>query len=288
VNWLDENFVSILNGFARASLLFTMAAGLALISGLMDVLNLAHGAIYLVGGYFAVELATGRAISLSGLVMALAFGLVVGMLLSRAVKPLARQGHSAQVLLTLGLTFVMTEGAIMMWGADFKRVNPPKFLSGPVEIFGHTYPKYRLFVILVGIVLAIVLWIAIDRTLVGAILRASVADIEMVELLGHRPARIQTAVFLGGTTLAALGGLLGAGMLSVSPGLDAQVLGLALVVLAIGGNSSLKGAMVASVIVGQVESLGRALAPDFAGFALFALMAGVLVVRPQGLFGSAK
>jgi branched-chain amino acid transport system permease protein len=286
MTWLDENFVSILNGLARASLLFTMASGLALIAGLMDVLNLAHGAIFLVGGYFAVEFASNGSISASGLALALVFGLAIGLVISRAVRPLAPQGHAAQVLLTLGLTFVLTEIAIILWGADFKRVNPPGWLSGTVDLVGHTYPKYRVFVIVVGISIALALWIAIDRTLVGAILRASVSDLEMVELLGHRPARIQTVVFLAGTALAALGGVLGAGMLSVSPGLDGQVLSLALVVLAIGGTSSLKGAMVASIIVGQVESLGRALFPEFAGFALFALMAAVLVVRPQGLFGA--
>jgi branched-chain amino acid transport system permease protein len=286
LDWFDQNLVSALNGIAIGLLLFTMAVGLSLIFGLMDVLNLAHGAIYLLGSYVAFQFARdGEGFGLA-VPVALGLGLLLGGGLVTAVRPIAARGHLDQALLTLGVAFVLSDAAAAIWGSDFRSVSPPTFLQGSVGVLGRSYPVYRLAVIVVGILIAVAVYIVFERTRLGAILRAAVEDRAMVSALGIDVGRVMASVFTAGTALAAFGGVIGAPILNVSPGLDWEVLILALIVVVIGGLGSVRGALIGALLIGQVQSLGVALLPQLASFALFGAMALVLLFRPEGLLGA--
>lgn len=288
VSWLDANTVSILNGVARGLLLFTMAVGLSLIFGLMDVLNLAHGAVFLVGAYIGFQFApdgSGVTQFLVALAIAVGVGVVLGGLLAGAVRPIQSRGYLDQALLTLGMAFIVSDIASVIWGDDYRSLAPPPFLQASVGVFGHTYPVYRLAVIGVGVVIAVAVYLVFDRTEIGAVVRAAVSDRAMLSALGVNVNRVLLGVFAAGTALAAFGGLVGAPVLGVRPGLDWDVLILALIVVVIGGLGSITGAFIGALIIGQVQSLGVALLPELAAFLLFGAMAAILLVRPQGLFG---
>jgi branched-chain amino acid transport system permease protein len=286
LDWFDQNLVSALNGIAIGLLLFTLAVGLSLIFGLMDVLNLAHGAIYLLGSYVAFQFARdGEGFGLAALV-ALGLGLLLGGGLVTAVRPIAARGHLDQALLTLGVAFVLSDAAAVIWGSDFRSVSSPTFLQGSVDVLGRSYPVYRLAVIVVGILIAAAVYVVFERTKLGAILRAAVDDRAMVAALGIDVGKVMASVFTAGTALAAFGGVIGAPILNVSPGLDWEVLILALIVVVVGGLGSVRGALIGALLIGQVQSLGVALLPQLASFALFGAMALVLLFRPEGLLGA--
>jgi branched-chain amino acid transport system permease protein len=284
--WFDANLVSILNGFAIGSLLFILAVGLSIVFGMMDVLNLAHGAFFLVGSYLAVTFVAGD--SWAGFVTALGvaalFGLLAGGALSGMTEPLARRPILDQALLTLGISLIVAELLSIIYGNDVRSVSAPPGLDGSVQVLGNTYPTYRLLLIGVGLVLALVVWLVVERTSVGALVRASVADREMVSALGIDNRKVKLAVLGIGSALAALAGVLAAPVYGARPGLDKTILILALVVIVIGGLGSIRGALIGALVIGQVESLGRALVPDLASFILFGTLALVLIVRPRGLF----
>lgn len=284
--FLSDNFVSILNGVAIGLLLFTMAVGLSLIFGLMDVLNLAHGAVFVIGSQLAFEVADG---SDGAFLLALAAAAVVGSALGgglwAALVPIEGRGHLDQVLLTLGIGFVLVNGASALWGDDFRSVPAPETLRDSTEILGQPYPTYRLAVIVAGLVIAGAVYLVFERTRLGAVLRATVDDREMVEALGINTRLVAGSVLAAGSALAAVGGVIGAPILSIRPGLEWEVLILALIVVVIGGLGSVTGALVGALLIGQVQSLGVALVPEHASFLLFGALALVLVVRPEGLFG---
>lgn len=288
VSWLDANTISIFNGLAQGMLLFTMAVGLSLIFGLMDVLNLTHGAIFLLGAYLGFQFAPGgssTAMFLLALVIAVAVGVVLGGGLAAAIRPIRARGYLDQALLTLGLAFVLSDVASIIWGDDYRALAPPPFLQGSTGVLGDAYPTYRLAVIAVGAVIAVAVYLAFERTELGAVVRAAVSDRAMLSALGINVNRVLVGVFAIGTALAAFGGLVGAPVLGVRPGLDWDVLILALIVVVIGGLGSIVGAFVGALIIGQVQSLGVTLIPELAAFLLFGAMAVILLVRPQGLFG---
>ncbi|MGI8528250.1 MAG: branched-chain amino acid ABC transporter permease [Geodermatophilaceae bacterium] len=291
VDWFDANLVSILNGFAIGSLLFILAVGLSIVFGMMDVLNLAHGALYLVGAYLGYQFA-GDTSSWAGFLTALGTAALVGLLaggvLSTMTEPLARRPHLDQALLTLGVALVVAELLAIFYGNDVLRVVAPPGLNGSTKVFGDTYPTYRLALIGIGALIAVAVYVVVERTTVGALVRASVADREMVSAVGVDNRRVKLAVLGVGSSLAALAGVLGGPINGAGPGLDERVLILALVVVVIGGLGSIKGAFVGALLIGQVESLGRALVPDLASFVLFGALALVLIVRPRGLFGAPK
>jgi len=291
VGWFGTNLVSILNGFAIGSLLFILASGLSIVFGMMDVLNLAHGALYLIGAYLGYQFA-GDTSSWPGFLTALGTAALAGMLaggvLSTMTEPLARRPHLDQALLTLGVALVVAELLAIGYGNDVLRVNAPPGLNRSVQVFGDTYPAYRLALIGLGALIALAVYVVVERTAVGALVRASVADREMVSALGVDNRRVKLAVLAVGSGLAALAGVLGGPIYGAGPGLDERVLILALVVVVIGGLGSIKGAFVGALLIGQVESLGRALVPDLASFMLFGALALVLIVRPRGLFGAPK
>ena len=289
--WFDENLVSILNGFAIGSLLFVLAVGLSIVFGMMDVLNLAHGAFYLVGSYLAVTFAAGEP-SWGGFLTALGIaalvGLVAGGALSGMTEPLARRPILDQALLTLGVSLVVAEVLSIIYGNDVFSIPAPPGLDGSVSVAGNAYPTYRLVLIGIGLVLAAVVFLVVERTSVGALVRASVADRDMVSAMGIDNRKVKVAVLAIGSMLATVAGVLGGPVYGARPGLDDTVLILALVVVVIGGLGSVKGALVGALVIGQVESLGRALLPDLASFILFGTLALVLVLRPRGLFGARK
>ena len=278
--------VSVLNGVAIGFLLFILAVGLSLVFGMMDVLNLAHGALFLGGAYLGAALAGG---GWPGFLLALggaaAAGLLAGAVLSLMTEPLRRRTHLDQALLTLGVALVAGEVLIITFGDDPLAVPAPPGLDGSVSVFGAVYPTYRLLIIVVGAVLALLVHLVVDRTRVGALVRATVADREMVAAIGVDNRLVKVAVFAVGSLLATTAGVLGGPIYGARPGLDATVLILALVVVVIGGLGSVRGALAGALIIGQVDTLGRVLLPDLASFILFAALALVLVVRPRGLFG---
>jgi len=287
--WLDTHFISLLNGLAIGSLLFILAVGLSLIFGMMDVLNLAHGVLFLAGAYVAwwVE---GEAPTwprfLAALVVAGAVGVVAGGLLSLAIERLTRRAHLDQALLTLGLALICADGLSAAFGDDVHAINPPPGLDASVMLLGKAYPVYRLALIGLGAVLAAVIHAVVERTTLGALVRATVADRHMVQAVGVDDRKVKIAVFAFGAVLATTAGVLGAPVYGARPGLDGSVLILSLVVVVIGGLGSVRGALFGALVIGEIESLGRALLSDLASFVLFGALAVVLVVRPRGLFGA--
>ncbi|GEL24842.1 branched-chain amino acid ABC transporter permease [Pseudonocardia sulfidoxydans NBRC 16205] len=286
--WVAANLISVLNGLAIGALLFVLAVGLSLVFGMMDVLNLAHGALFVVGAYVAAALTGGSAswgAFLGALGLAAVIGLLAGGLLSVMTEPLRRRSHLDQALLTLGVALIVAELLQILFGDDPLAVPAPPGLDGSTSIFGAAYPTYRLVLIGVGAVLAVGVWLLVERTTLGALVRATVADRDMVAAIGVDNRRVKITVFALGSLLATVAGVLGGPVYGASVGLDSTVLILALVVVVIGGLGSVRGALVGALVIGQIESLGRALLPDLASFVLFGALALVLVVRPRGLFG---
>jgi branched-chain amino acid transport system permease protein len=287
VNWLADNIITIVDGLAFGVLLFVIALGLSLVFGVMDVLNLAHGALFLVGAYVAVLLVGGGTATLiaflGAAVLAAVVGGVAGWGLSAMVAPIARRGHLDQALLTLGIALVVSDLISWRFGNDVRSISAPAGLTGSTSVFGHSYPVYRLAVIVVGVLLAVGSLLLIEKTRVGSLVRASVVDAEMVRALGVDTGKLIAGVFAAGAALAAFGGVLGAPILSAYPGLDDRVLLLGLVVVVLGGLGSVSGALVGALIIGQIEVLGVSLVPSYASFLVFGAMALVLLLRPQGL-----
>lgn len=286
--------VGILNGFAIGFLLFILAVGLSLVFGMMDVLNLAHGALFLTGAYLGAAITGGTASwggFLGALAVAAAVGLAAGGVLSLMTEPLRRRSHLDQALLTLGVALVVAELLIIAFGDDPLRVAAPPGLDGSTVVLGSVYPTYRLALIGVGAVLAVAVYLVVERTRVGALVRATVADREMVSTLGIDNRLVKVAVFGVGSLLATVAGVLGGPIYGASVGLDSTVLILALVVVVIGGLGSVQGALVGALLIGQIDTFGRTLLGqvglgELTSFVLFGALALVLVLRPQGLFGA--
>jgi branched-chain amino acid transport system permease protein len=291
IGWLDANLITMVDGVAFGVLLFTIALGLSLVFGVLDVLNLAHGALYLGGAYVAVSMLSDQptlpAFVLAA-VVALVLGAVAGAGLALLTRPIASRGHLDQALLTLGAAFVVVELYAEHYGNDVRSVAAPAVLADSISLMGNQYPLYRLVVIGVGLVLAVGAYLVIERTRVGALVQASVADAQMVRALGVDTGRLMTGVFAAGAALAAFGGVLGAPILSAAPGLDLRVLILGLVVVVIGGLGSVTGALVGALLIGQVETLGVSLLPTYASFLTFGTMALVLLLRPAGILNSGR
>ncbi len=281
------NAFQLLNGLTFAALLFIVASGFTLIFGLLRIVNLAHGALYLLGGYigYAVAVRTGS-YALGG-VTAMALVAVIGLALDEGLLRFVRGNELRQVLLTLGVAFVLNDLALVIWGGDTFTVPVPEALRGAVRFAGLFYPKYRLFVLVLGIVVFALLWLLLARTRLGALIRAGVDDPEMVEAMGINIRRVFLATFMLGTALAGLGGLVGGAFLTLYPSADAEILVFSLAVVIIGGRGSLVGAAVGSLLVGMLNTVGQVLFPELAYFVIFGPMAALLAFRPLGLFGRA-
>lgn len=287
MGWLDANLISVLNGFALAALLFLIAVGLSLVFGTMDVLNLAHGSLSLIGAYLGVALVEDGA-SLGVFVLAALLAAAVGAALGAALAAMtsAITDHLRQALLTLGVALIAADVLRELFGSDPERVSAPAALAGSVDVLGRPYPVYRLSVVAVAVVIGLALYYLLERTQAGAIVRATVADRGMVEAIGIRSQVVLLGVFGIGAALASLGGLLAGPVLGARPGLDSTVLLLALVVVVVGGLGSVRGALLGALLVGQVQTLGVSLLPGQASYLLFGAMALVLLLRPRGLLPS--
>jgi branched-chain amino acid transport system permease protein len=292
-----------LNGLQLGVLLFLIASGLTLVFGVMNFLNLAHGAQFMVGAYMAVfyyEL-TGQfflAVVLA-LISALLFALMTEI---TVLRHFYNRDHLAQLLATFGLILILNDGSKAIWGSGPQTLPLPEILSGSIPLLnGMHYPVYRLVVIGVGLVVALALYYVVQQTRFGMLVRAGAADSEMVSALGVDVRKLFMTVFAAGATLAALAGILAAPLIAVQPGMGDNVLILAFVVIVIGGAGSIRGAFVAALLVGLVDTIGRSFATDLfrailppasanevgpavASILIYALMALVLAFRPAGLF----
>ena len=273
------------NSITLGGLLFLLAAGFSLIFGLMRIPNLAHGSFFMLGAYFAVTLIRlgmgfWPAALLAGLGVALFGGIGERLILRRLAG-----AELAQVLVTLGLSFMVADVCLMVWTGDPIQIDTPALLRGATNVAGLAFPTYRLAVSVIAVIVAVALWILIERTRLGAMIRAGVDDPAMARVTGIRVSRLFTIVFCLGAWLAGFAGVIGGPILSVYPGLDQEMLPLALVVVILGGSGSLLGCLAGSLIVGFLYNFGQALLPELAYVVLFLPMLIVLVLRPQGLFG---
>jgi branched-chain amino acid transport system permease protein len=273
------------NSVAFGGLLFLLSAGFSLIFGLMRIPNLMHGSFFMLGAYIGVTiLDRGQnfwlAALASGAVVAVIGGLIERFLLRR----LAGQ-ELPQVLLTLGLSFIVADLCLMVWSGDPIQPPAPPQLRGAVSAFGVVFPIYRLVIVAAAVATAVALWVMLDCTTLGAKIRAGVDDPPIARLVGIKVSQLFTLVFCLGAGLAAFAGVLGSPYLSVYPGLDSEMLPLALIVVILGGTGSLLGALVGSFLIGILYNFGQALFPDLAYVVLFLPMLLILVLRPQGLFG---
>jgi len=276
-----------LNSLAFGGLLFLLSSGFSLIFGLMRLANLTHGALFMLGAYIGASLMRaypGTSLWLAALVAGLAVA-VFGGLLERFVLRRLAGNALGQVLLTLGIAFIISDGCLLLFGGDPIPLSTPHWLARPVFLFGFIFPAYRIAVVVLAIAAALGLHILLDRTRLGAMIRAGVDDMAMARAVGIPVSAIFTLVFCLGSAIAGAGGVLAGPILSAYPGLDGDMLPLALIVVILGGVGSITGAFVGSFIIGAIYTFGIALLPDLAYVILFLPMIFVIALRPNGLFG---
>jgi branched-chain amino acid transport system permease protein len=277
--------IQTLNGLSFSMLLFLIAAGFTLIFGLMKIVNISHGSFYLLGAYVGLTILR---ITESFVLAAIAASIVtavIGMAMQRFFLRHFHMEELQQVLLTFGFFLIIADICLWVWGGIPLALPKPSGFEGPILIGNANFPKYRLLVIFSGIVIAVGLWIFQEKTKFGAIVRAGVDDEEMLRGTGINIQVVFIGVFGLGALLAGMGGILGGPFAGVYPGIELEILLLAMVVVVIGGVGSLKGAFVGSLIVGLLDNFGKALFPELSLFTLFAPMAIILAIKPTGIFG---
>ncbi len=295
-------FIQTLNGIQFGVLLFLMAAGLTLVFGIMSFINLAHGSLYMFGAYFAAVAYASSGSFLLAVLAGFAGVFVLGALVDRfGFFVLHRRDHLDQVLATFGVVLFSNEAARMIWGASPIFMELPESLSASISIFGLNYPVYRVIIIATGLVVALGLYILIERTRIGMLIRAGASNRNMVAALGVNIGWLNTFIFALGAGLAGLAGAMVGPILSVQPGMGDSILITTLVVIVIGGIGSIRGAFLGALVVGMVDTLGRtlmpyllrqsfdpdianALGPSFSSLMVYLLMAVILAFKPDGLF----
>ena len=296
-------FEQFLNGLQIGLLLFLLAAGLTLVFGIMDMVNLAHGSLYMMGAYFAAVFTEWTGSFFLGAALALPAGALLGIAVEMiALRTLYTRDHLDQVLATFGLILFFNELARLMFGAGGMTIQTPDWLQGQIQVLpGLPYPSYRFLIILVGLLCATFLYVLVQRTRLGMLIRAGASNREMVGALGINIKQLFTLVFGLGSALAALAGLMAGPVTTVQIGMGDNILILALVVIVIGGIGSLPGAFIAALAIGIIDTMGRAFLPNILGsfltpseastlatalssMLIYILMAAVLVLRPAGLF----
>ncbi len=294
-----------LNGIQFGLMLFLLAAGLTLVFGIMDLINLAHGSLYMIGAYLAATLTQATGSFLLGLPLAVIATAVIGMVLEVSVlRHLYRRDHLSQMLATFALIMIANEATRAIWGVQSLTLNVPEALSGSVAVLpGVTYPAYRLLIIAVGVLVAMLLYVLVTRTRMGMLVRAGASNREMATAMGTDIRRLFTLVFGIGAALCALAGAMLGPLLAVQVGMGENILILAFVVVVIGGIGSIRGAFVGALLVGVVDTFGRAFipstlrafappsvadaaGPSLAAISIYLLMVMVLFWKPQGLFPS--
>jgi branched-chain amino acid transport system permease protein len=292
-----------LNGLQFGVFLFLISAGLTLVFGIMNMVNLAHGSLYMIGAYFAAAITQWTGSFILAILLTIPASMLVGVVLEIvALRTLYDRDHLAQVLATFGLILFFNEAVRMIWGPGGQFLSPPSYLAGHVEIIpGAPYPAFRLAIIGAGLLVAVLLYVLITRTRIGMLIRAGASNRPMAGALGVNIKLLYTLVFGLGSVLAGFAGLMAGPVLSVEPGMGEPMLILAFVVIVIGGIGSVRGAFVASIMVGIVNTLGRTMipyllgsiisteaaqtaGPAIASMLIYILMAAVLFFRPQGLF----
>ena len=292
----------LLNGFQLGVLLFLLSAGLTLVLGIMNFVNLAHGSLFMMGAYFGAATYGATQSFLLSAAVAVLGSLLLGLVLERVVlAKLYARDHLYQVLATFGITLAFNEMVRILWGQSPIFMNVPEALSGTVDLLGVVYPAYRLMIIVVGLVVGAALYLVIHRTRVGMLIRAGASNATMVSALGVNIRLLNALVFGVGAALAGLAGVMAGPILSVQPGMGEPILILTLVVLVTGGIGSIRGAFYGALLIGIVDTIGRAFlpamlrevversmaqaaGPAIASMLIYILMAVVLAVRPQGLF----
>ncbi len=282
-----EVFVAqLLNGLVYGVLLFLMAAGLSLIFGLMNVVSLAHGSFFMLGAYVGLTIFRLTGSFWLALVLAPIPVTITGIVIERLfMRPLYRRGHMDQVLLTFGFTFVFLDFVQTVWGRSVLTLTAPTALQGTLHIGAGVFSAYRLFLIGFGFAIALLLWLFLERSRIGAMVRAGVDDAQMAAGLGGNIPALFSGMFGFGVALAALGGVAAGPILGLYPGMDAEILIPAFIVIVIGGLGSLRGAFAGSLLIGIADTFGKAYLPSLALFLIYLAMILVLLVRPQGLFG---
>jgi branched-chain amino acid transport system permease protein len=282
--------VQLLNAVQYGFLLFLVASGLTLLFGIMGIINLAHGSFYMIGAYLAYWLTSLTGSLWLGILLGLPISLAVGYVLERfAISFLYQRDHLYQVLLTFALILVLNEVQQILWGTDVHGVPIPALFAGSIPLTeNQVYPIYRLFISVACIAIAGGMYWVIQKTRLGMMIRAGASNREMVQALGIHVNRLFAFVFSLGVALAAFAGMLAAPVDSVYPGMGENVLIISFVVVVIGGTGSIKGAFVGAMLIGLVSTFGKVLLPEAASIMVYALMAVILLWKPQGLFGRAN
>ncbi|HEY4370792.1 MAG TPA: branched-chain amino acid ABC transporter permease [Burkholderiales bacterium] len=278
--------IQTLNSLSLGGLLFLLSSGFSLIFGLMRIANLTHGAFFMLGAYIGITYIRHGVTDfwLAALLGGLSIAVIGGFFERFVLRPLAGNSQG-QVLVTLGASLIIADLALIVWGGDPIPIPTPELLRAPLHLMNFMFPAYRLAVVVVAILVAGALYFLIERTRLGAMIRAGVDDMQMARAVGIPVSRLFTTVFCMGAGLAGVGGIIGGPILSAYPGLDSDMLPLALIVVILGGVGSLIGAFVGSFIIGFVYTFGIALMPDLAYVILFLPMIFVIAFRPRGLFG---
>lgn len=279
--------IQVFNGISYGALLFLLAGGLSIIFGMMRIVNMTHGSYYLLGGYVGLTVIwrTGNFV-LAILAGAVAIALVGLGEYNTFLKRLAGQ-ELGQVLTTMGFALIFQDLGLVIWGGDPYTIPVPAVVSGAYQLGSLYFPVYRIFIVVVAAAVAVILWLVLEQTRIGAMIRATVDDAEMARGVGINVPLISMGVFALGAFLAAVAGVVAGGFVGVYPGADFEILPYAFVVVIVGGMGSLKGALIGSLMVGLLDNFGKALFPEFSYFTLFAPMAAILAIRPTGLFGRA-
>ena len=286
---MDSFILQTLNGISYSALLFLVASGFTLTFGLMRIVNMAHGAYYLVGGYAGLMVAKSTGSIWLAMLAGGLTGVVVGYVADRLFIRKAGEDHLAQVLITVGIAYIIGDLCLRVWGGDAQKLPLPLYLRGILELPGGIiYPSFRIFLTAIGLVTAIALWLVYKKTYIGAAIRAGVDDREMDSATGIHIDRLFILISGLASFLAGVSGVLGGAFLTVYPGAEWEILVFALVVVIVGGLGSLEGAMIGALIVGLLDAYGRWLAPELSYFVLFGPMAVLLLFRPRGLFGTAN
>ncbi|WP_286239472.1 branched-chain amino acid ABC transporter permease [Neptuniibacter halophilus] len=278
----------ILNGVALGMIYFLMAAGLTIIFGMMNFVNFAHGSLYALGAYFCFQIIDWGGNYWVGLLVApILVGLIALALERTLIRRLYAFDHPTQILITIGVMLVLREIILLLWGTVPKPITPPEALSGVLILGDFVYPYYRLFVITVTCVVGLLIWLMLDRTRFGIMIRAGSENAKMVSLLGLNSNLLFSATFVLGVALAGLGGALISPIRGADAFMGAEALGIAFVVVVIGGMGSFPGALAGAMVVGLVQSLSAGIWPEGTNIMIYAVMAMIILLRPNGLFGRA-
>jgi len=288
----DPGFLAVqcLNGLTQAMFLFLIASGLSLIFGVLGVLNFAHGSLYMLGAYLSYTIASRFVGSPATFWVALVLGsigvaLVGGIIESVFLRPVYRREELDQLLVTYALVLIISDLVKIAWGAENRSGSRPALLAGSVDIAGRDFPTYNLFVLAVGPLVGLGLWLLLRRTQFGRLVRAAANDREMVGVVGVNVTGLFTGVFMLGAWLGGLGGGLAAPIGAIFPGMDVEIIVESFIVVVVGGMGSLGGTLLGALIIGQLNAFGILFFPRFAIVFVYILMAFVLVIRPWGLLG---